>query len=198
MRVIGLTGGIGSGKSTAAKLLAELGAEVIDADKVGHEVLETDNLIQGQVVAAFGQSILNADGSIDRRKLGKMVFKDHATLSHLNRIMHPRIYRLIKTRLEQHRNHGTKIIVLEAPLLIEAGWTTMVDQVWVITADREIILARLEKAGMPREEALARMNSQMPDSERLKRADAAINNNYGIEELKEKIISLWWDIQFDT
>jgi len=198
MRVIGLTGGIGSGKSTVAKFLAELGMEIIDADKIGHEVLESDSYAQGQVLAAFGQSILNAEGFIDRRKLGKLVFADHAALSRLNRIMHPQIYRLIKARLRHYRKQGTELVVIDAPLLIEASWATMVDQVWVITADRDIILKRLEEAGLPRDEAMARIRSQPPDSERLKCADATINNDYSLEKLKQKVVSLWREMQFDT
>ena len=198
MRVIGLTGGIGSGKSTVARLLSEMGAEIIDADEIGHEVLESESQARGQVLAAFGHSILGADGSIDRRKLGKLVFSDRAALSRLNRIMHPRIFRLVKARLEQYRQQDADLVVIEAPLLIEAGWVTIVDRVWVITADRDIILARLEKAGVPREEAMARIRSQLPDKERLKRADVTINNDYGLEELKQKIANLWWDMQFDT
>jgi len=198
MKVIGLTGGIGSGKSTVAKYLAELGAVIIDADRIGHEVLESDSKARQQVVSAFGQQILTPDGQIDRKKLGRVVFKSHKALSRLNRIMHPRIYQAVKSRLENYRQQGADVVVIEAPLLIEASWATLVDEVWVTTAPQATVLKRLEKMGLSHNEAMSRIRSQLPARERVKLADVVINTDCSPDELKAKVGKLWQGLQFDT
>ena len=198
MKVIGLTGGIGSGKSTVAKYLAELGAVIIDADRIGHEVLESDSKARQQVVSAFGQQILTPDGQIDRKKLGRVVFKSHKALSRLNLIMHPRIYQAVKSRLENYRQQGADVVVIEAPLLIEASWATLVDEVWVTTAPQATVLKRLEKMGLSHNEAMSRIRSQLPARERVKLADVVINTDCSPDELKAKVGKLWQGLQFDT
>jgi len=198
VKIIGLTGGIGSGKSTVAGLLIELGAVIIDADKIGHEVLDSDSQAREQVIAAFGQRILNHDGSINRRELGRMVFADRNSLFRLNQIMHPLIYRVIKTKLEQYKEREIKVAVIDAPLLIEASWATMVDAVWVVTAIEANVLKRLEKTGLSCDEIMARIRSQLAESERIKMADAVINNDYSLDELKLKVNRLWQELQFDS
>lgn len=198
MKIIGLTGGIGSGKSTIASLLAGLGAVIIDADKIGHEVLDADIKAHKQVVAAFGKQILNPDGSVDRRELGKIVFADHKALSRLNRIMHPRIYRVVKAELEQYRKQGVKAVVIDAPLLIEASWATMVDSVWVVTATEANVIKRLEKTGLSRDETMLRIRSQLTESEHARVANVVIYNDYSPDELKQKVNKLWQGLQFDT
>jgi len=135
MKVIGLTGGIGSGKSTVSQFLAELGALILDADRVGHEALKPDTEVWRELVAAFGQQILTPDGNIDRAKLGDIVFGNPESLSQLNQIMHPRMYDTVKAQLEEYRRQGVDVVVLEAPLLIEAGWTSLVDEIWVTQAN---------------------------------------------------------------
>jgi dephospho-CoA kinase len=194
MKVIGLTGGIGSGKSTVSRFLAELGAIIIDADRIGHEVLETDGGAMQQVVAALGRKVLTPDGQIDRKKLGRLVFKSPEALSRLNRIMHLRIYRMVKAQLEQHQKQGAGVVVIEAPLLIEAGWTNMVDEVWVTVAPQATILKRLEQVGMSGTEAMARIGSQLPNEERNKYADVVIDTDCSLDELKIKISKLWLGI----
>jgi dephospho-CoA kinase len=191
MRVIGLTGGIGSGKSTVSRFLAELGAVIIDADKIGHQVLETDSEARRQVVVAFGKKVLTPEGHINRKKLGKLVFKEREALSRLNRIMHPRIYDAIKAQLEQHRKQGADMVVIEAPLLIEAGLATMVDEVWVTVAPQATVLERLEQVGMSGTEAMARIGSQLPAEERSKHADVVIDTDCSLDELKGKVSRLW-------
>jgi dephospho-CoA kinase len=198
MKIIGLAGGIGSGKSTIAGLLAGLGAVIIDADKIGHEVLDTDIKAHKQVVAAFGKQILNPDGSVDRRELGKIVFADRKALSRLNRIMHPQIYRVVKAELEQYKKQGVKAVVIDAPLLIEASWATMVDSVWVVTATETSVIKRLEKTGLSRDETMLRIRSQLTESERARIANVVINNDYSPDELKQKVNKLWQGLQFDT
>ena len=198
MKVIGLTGGIGSGKSRVAGFLAGLGVVIIDADKVGHEVLEGDGEARRQVIDTFGQNIIAPDGKIDRRKLGNIVFNSTEALSRLNRIMHPRISEVVKAQLGQYRRQGVDIVVIEAPLLIEAGWNMKVDEVWVTTAPRAAILKRLERLGLSRTEAMARIRSQLPDRKRVKHADVVINTDCSLDELKVKAGKLWQRLQFDT
>jgi len=199
MKVIGLTGGIGSGKSTVSGFLAELGAAILDADEVGHEALKPDTEIWRQVVATFGRQIVAPDGNIDRKKLGNIVFSDPKFLSRLNRIMHPPMYDMVKARLEEYRRQGTGVVVLEAPLLLEAGWAPLVDKVWVTTAAETTVLKRLkERSGMSQAESLARLRSQPSPAERVKHADVVIDTDCGLDELKTKVKELWQRLQLDT
>jgi dephospho-CoA kinase len=198
MKTIGLTGGIGCGKSTIAGLLAELGAIIIDADKIGHDLLGTDKQVRDQVVLAFNHRILSTDGSVNRKKLAKIVFTDYNALSRLNQIIHPMIYRVVKTQLGQYRDQESKVVVIEAPLLIEANWIKMVDAIWVVTATKANVLKRFEKTEISHEEIMARIHSQLTDDERIKMADVVIKNNYSFNELKLEVNRLWQDLQFDS
>ena len=192
MKVIGLTGGIGSGKSTVSRFLAELGAVIIDADKVGHEAFEPDTEVWREVVAAFGRQVLTPDGGINREKLGEIVFRDSESLSRLNQIMHPRMYDMVKAQLEGYRKQGVGVVVLEAPLLIEANWTPLVDEVWVTVATESTILGRLkEKLGLSELESLTRIYSQLPSEERIKHADITIDTDCDLDELKARVEELW-------
>ena len=195
MFVIGLTGNFGTGKTTVSQILAELGAVIIDADKLGHELLQPDAETYGEIVTAFGKSILKPNGEIDRNKLGKLVFADTAALNRLNRIVHPRIYEIAKRKIEEYRQAGTRIVVLEAALLIEADWTSLVDlvdQVWVTTAPEATIVRRLKsQRGLEEEQILARLQAQMPAGEKAKRADVVINTDCPLDELRKIVAGLW-------
>jgi len=192
MKVIGLTGGIGSGKSTVSQFLAELGVIIIDADKVGHEAFKPGTEAWREVVSAFGKQMVASDGTIDRKKLGTIVFGNHKARAKLNQIMHPRIYEAVKAQLAQYRRKGVSAVVLEATLLIEAGWTSLVDEVWVTTAAEATVLKRLkERVGLSEAESRARIRSQLPAEERLKHADVVIDTDCSFEELKEKVKELW-------
>ncbi len=192
MKVIGLTGGIGSGKSTVSQFFAELGAVVIDADRVGHEVFKPDTEVWREVVAAFGQQILAPDGNIDREKLGDIVFGNPESLLRLNQIMHPRIYEAVKARIENYQRQGVGVVVLEAPLLLEAGWTSLVDEVWVTLAPESTVLGRLkEKVGLSEQRALARIHSQISSEERMRCADVVIDTNCSLDELRARVGELW-------
>ncbi len=196
MKVIGLTGGIGSGKSTVAQFLVELGAVILDADKIGHEAFRPDSGGWREVVAAFGRQILAPDGNIDRKKLGEIVFGNPESLSQLNQIMHPRMYDMVKAQLEEYRRQGMRVAVLEASLLLEAGWTSLVDEVWVTTASESTVLKRLEeRTGLSQAESLARIRSQLPSAERARHADVVINTDCGLDELKSKVKELWQRLQ---
>ena len=192
MKTIGLTGGICSGKSTVARFLEDLGAVIIDADKIGHEALKPDTEVWHKVVDTFGRQVLTSGGSIDRRRLGEIVFGSSESLLKLNQITHPRIYQVAKTRLEDCRKRGANVAVLEAPLLLKAGWTSLVDEVWVTTASEAAVLRRLqERGGLSRTESLARIRSQMPVQEQTDCADVIIDTDCNLEELKARVEELW-------
>ncbi|HEY8516867.1 MAG TPA: dephospho-CoA kinase [Candidatus Binatia bacterium] len=193
MLVIGLVGGIGSGKSTAAAILAELGAEVINADLIGHEVYEPGKPGFDAIVAEFGPEVVGPDGRIDRKRLGSIVFADSAKLARLNAIVHPLIRAEIERRIERAREEGrVRAVVVEAAILLEAGWRSLVDQVWVICARRDDVVERLAaQRGMAEEEAAARMAKQMSDAERRAAADVVIDNDGSIDDLRARLTGLW-------
>ena len=192
MLVIGLTGGIGTGKSEAARQLEELGALIISADQVGHEAYTVNTEAWEQVVATFGNGILQDDKEIDRRKLGGIVFSDPSQLKKLNQIMHPRMARIVSDKIEAFRGQGVDTVVVEAALLFEAGWDSLVEEVWVTAASEEIIIGRLrERNGLSEEEAKKRINSQMDRMERIGRSDFVINNSGDMAELGTTIKELW-------
>jgi len=192
MKVIGLTGGIGSGKSTVSQFLAELGSVILDADKVGHEAFNPDAEAWCEVVAAFGEQILAPNCEIDREKLGAIVFKNPESLARLNQIMHPRMFEIVKAQLEDYRQQGVGVVILEAPLLVEAGWTSLVDEVWVTVVPEATVLGRIkERIGLSEEEALARIRSQLPSEERVKHADMVIDTDCALDEVKTKVKELW-------
>ena len=196
MKIIGLTGGIGSGKSTVAQFLAEMGAVILDADKVGHEALQPGTVPWREVVAAFSEQIVAPDGGIDRERLGKIVFENPEALSRLNRILHPWIYGVVEAQLGEYRREGADVVVLEVPLLLEAGWTPLVDEVWVTVASESTVIRRLkERTGFSESESLARIRTQLPAGERIKRADVVINNDGNLDELKAKVKELWSGLQ---
>ena len=194
MKIIGLTGGIGSGKSTVADILAGLGAVVIDTDKLDHEAFRHGTEAWRRVVAAFGEEILAENDEIDRRKLGEIVFADPAKRVQLDGIMHPAVHQLVLAQLEEHRRRGVAVVVLEVPLLFEGAsdLRPLLDEIWVTAAPEAAVLARLQaRNGMAREAALARIRSQMPVEEKRKRADVVIDNNGSFEELKDRVEAQW-------
>lgn len=202
MKVIGLTGGIASGKSTVSGFLKELGVVIIDADKIGHEVLKPDGDAWGEVVAAFGKVILAPDGNVDRKRLGEIVFADYEALACLNQIVHPRIYALVKAQIEEYRRQGVKVVVLEAPLLLEADRPSLadeVDEVWVTVAPEATVIKRLKgKLGLSEAQSLARIRSQLPSKERVKQADVVIDTDCRLDELKARVKELWQRLALDT
>ena len=192
MIVIGLTGGIGSGKSTVSQLLADLGAYVLDADKVGHLAYEPNTQTWREVLDTFGDDLAQENGEIDRRKLGGIVFGDPSAMKKLTDIMWPRIYDMVGERIEEQKKLGTKMMVVEAAVLLEAEWTPLVDQVWVTVSSEESVIRRLqERNGMTEEQTRSRMNSQMSSEERKKHADVVIHNDSGLEELKAAVEEQW-------
>ncbi len=192
MLVIGLTGGIGSGKSTVGKILADLGAAVVNGDELSREVLSPHTEAWNDVVVAFGKGILLPDGSIDRKKLAEVVFTDSSSLANLNSIMLPRMFEVFKRRLEQWRRQGVKVVVLEAAVLIESGWVSVVDQIWVVRASRKGVEERMRRKGVFSEaQVQARMRSQLTAEELVKHADVVIENDGSINELRTRVGVLW-------
>ncbi len=193
MTVIGLTGGIGSGKSTVAALFAEHGARVIDADKIGHDVYRPGTPGWEQVVAVFGRTIVAPDGSIDRAALGRRVFADPAALATLNQIVHPLIGLEIQTRLEAARQaDDRRPVVIEAALLLDAGWRSLADVVVVVVAPRAAVIERVERQrGLTAADIETRMAAQIGDEQRRALADIVIENGGTLDDLRATVHAVW-------
>jgi dephospho-CoA kinase len=195
MRTIGLTGGIGSGKSTVAQLLGARGAAFVSADLVGHRSYRKGTPTYERLVEAFGDEIIGADGEIDRQKLGRRVFADPEERRRLNDIVWPAMAEMMARDLDEFRAKGTQVTVLEAAILLEAGWQWLVDEVWVVVATTQTAIGRLEAAGMDREHAEARIRSQLSNEERIFQADVVIENNGSTAELEKTVEALWDQLQ---
>lgn len=193
MLTIGLTGGIGTGKSVVAKMLAELGATVLDADKVGHEIYLPGARAYDEVVATFGKKILAPDGTIDRKLLGPIVFADPAALKRLNAIVHPKMFeRMREIVVEIHERGNRSPIVIEAAILIEANWGPLFDEIWLVTASRDNVIHRIERdRGLKPEQTEARIRAQLPDDERRKHATLVIENNGTLDDLRATVAGIW-------
>lgn len=193
MLTIGLTGGIGSGKSTVSKMLAELGAPILDADKIAHTTYAPGGSGYKDVVAAFGDKILAADGSVDRAKLGPIVFSDPSQLQRLTSIVWPRTFERIRELVAELRQKGeTRPIVVEAAILIEANWQSMCDEIWLVRASKERVIERIERdRGMKPEQTEARIRAQLSDHERVRHANLVIENEDSLNELREVVTRVW-------
>lgn len=192
MLVIGLTGSIGTGKSEVASRLRALGAAMINADQVGHEAYAPGSESWKEVVDTFGEGILQPNGEIDRRKLGDIVFSDAGQLAKLNRIMHPRMARMVADRVERLRSQAVEVVVVEAALLFEAGWDSLVDEVWVTDSPVDAVVRRLgSRNRLDEAEVKKRIAAQMERRERLARADVVVDNSGDIAALGETVNSLW-------
>jgi dephospho-CoA kinase len=177
MMLIGLTGGVATGKSTVARMFKECGAVVIDADELAREVVQPGKPAWREIVRAFGRDILNSDRTIDRHALGAIVFHDKKKLRRLERIIHPRVaHEQIRLTKQAAKKDPKAIVIYDVPLLFEAGIDKRVDQIIVVTADRETQIARLKKRnGLTRAEALRRIKSQIPLAKKARMADIVIN-----------------------
>jgi len=192
---IGLTGGIGSGKSEASDTLRELGALVIDADIVGHETYRNGQPAWDEIVEAFGDDVIGSNGEIDRRELGKVVFDDPGSLKRLTNIVWPKIRESLKDRMAGERDGGeTNVLVVEAAVLFEAGWENLFDEIWVVTAPEKDVLERLEsQRNQKPEQTRARVRAQMTNDEREKRADVMVRNDEDRAALAATVKQLWTD-----
>ena len=195
MLTIGLTGGIGSGKSTVAKILAEFGAPIIDADKVAHTTYAPGGAAYAAVVDAFGAEIVAPDRTIDRKKLGAIVFGNPDRLNKLTSIVWPATFQSIRKNLSDLRASGAKTpVIVEAAILIEANWQSLCDEIWLVRATRQAVIDRIERQrGLKPAETEARIRAQLSDDERAKHASLVIDNNGSLDELREVLNGIWLD-----
>ena len=192
MFVIGLTGGIGTGKTEVTHVLRELGAVVIESDKVAHLSHRPGTDAYEDIVDQFGREILDESGVIDRAKLGGLIFAVPELRIHLEMIVWPAARSWIEERLIQEKERGTKIVVIEVPKLFEAGWDDLADAVWTIEAPSDLIAQRLNiRSNLGEAEKNARVKAQITSGERAERADLLIENTAKLADLREQITNLW-------
>ncbi len=200
MILIGLTGGVATGKSTAAKMFHKCGAVVIDADELAREVVQPNKPAWREIVCRFGKSVLNTDKTINRQVLGQLVFHDRRKLKQLERIIHPRVAReQIRLTREAARRSPHAVVVYDVPLLYEAGIDKRVDKTIVVTADQNTQIARLKKRnGLTRAEALRRIRSQMPLVMKRRRADHVLNGTIPIKRLSRLVAQTFQQLQLEA
>lgn len=192
MLVIGLTGGIASGKSTVARLLVEHGAVVVDADTLGHRAYASDQPAFARVVAAFGPEVVGADGEIDRKALAGKVFGDVQALARLTGIVWPEILALAKSAIATAARDGAAVVVLEAAVLIEAGWQSEVDEVWAVTVPEQLAVERARaRDGVDAEAVRARLAAQLPNEARAAKARVVIDNAGPRQALAARVRQEW-------
>ena len=188
MRVIGLTGGIASGKTTVSNLFKISGVTVIDADLVARQVVEKGTVGLSALVNRFGEAILNTDGTLNRTELGTRMFSEEEIRSKVNDILQPLIRQEIISRMQAYKDQGKTLIVLDVPLLFEMHYENLCDDIIVVAVSVETQIARMEKRnGYTRQEALERIQSQMPLEEKVKRATIVWSNEGTLQELEQKV-----------
>jgi dephospho-CoA kinase len=199
MILVGLTGGVATGKSTVAKMFRRCGAIVIDADQLARTVVQPGKPAWREIVRAFGRGILNRDRTIDRHALGTIVFHDKKKLRRLERIIHPRVAREQTRSANQAAKKDPKAIVIyDVPLLFEAGIDTRMDQIIVVTADREAQIARLKKRnGLSRAEALRRIRNQMPLAKKCNLADYVLDGTKNRKQLAKDVSKIFKNLHLN-
>ncbi len=196
MKIIGLTGGIASGKSMVASILKDRGATVIDADQLARRVVEPGTGAYREIVETFGSRILLPDGGIDRKALGAIVFSDAEARKRLERITHPAIRKLAEQMLEAERLKGTEIVFYMVPLLLEAGLASTVDEIWIVYADDDTQMERLMKRDLiGEEEARRKIAAQMPMDEKIRFGHKIIDNTGTPEETRIIVMDLWRELK---
>ncbi|MBI3780779.1 MAG: dephospho-CoA kinase [candidate division NC10 bacterium] len=199
MLVVGLTGGICSGKSTVAAMFERLGAVVIDADRVAHELQAPGQPLFRAIVSAFGRQIVGEDGRIDRRRLGAIVFSDHKARARLQEILHPAIVEECERRIQQARASGAAVCLLDAALLIESGRHARFDRMVLVEASEAVQLERLiARMGLSREEAMQRIRSQMPPEEKRRHAKFVIENGGSLNETERQVRAVWEQLRIQS
>ena len=193
MLLVGLTGGIGSGKSTVAGMLQQRGAVILDADVFAREAVRAGTDGFAAVVRRFGEGVVAPDGELDRRGLAAIVFADHDALSDLEAIVHPEVRRMIADGIQEHLDEE-RVVVLVNPLLIEMGTHRDCDVVVVVSASPETQIARSVARGMDEDDVRARFAAQLPIDERAAVADVLLDNEGTLEELEAEVDVLWRDL----
>lgn len=193
--VVGLTGGIVGGKSTVALMFRDLGANIIDADKLGHSVILPYKPAWKKIVKLFGKDILRKDLTIDREKLGQTVFKNQILLKKLNEITHPEIIKIIKKEIISAKNNThsqQKILMIDAALIYETKIDRFMDKIIVVYIDKKEQIKRLmRRNNFSKDEASQRIESQMPMKEKVKKADYVIDNNNSLDKTKKQVVKIW-------
>ncbi len=193
--VVGITGGVATGKTTVARMFEDLGAERVSADEIVHELLRPGSDVSRLVVEDFGPDIL-VDGEIDRGKLGEVVFRDASKRNRLEEIVHPRVMAEISRQIDVFRREGSGVLVVEIPLLIEVGATSLVDKVLLASAEQDAQIDRLQRRyNISWRDALLRMRAQLPMEEKAKHADWVISTEGTLRTTKRRVERLWSDIQ---
>lgn len=184
--LIGLTGGIGCGKTEVAKIFQQLGAKIIDADAIGKAVVETKPAVLQEIVETFGKRFVNTDGTLKRKELGNFVFTNEEKKKQLNQIVHPHLLKSVKHEIEAARNAGHKIIIVDAALIYETGLEKIFDKVIVVNSDMELRMERIRRRDhLTDAEILHRIQSQMPLEEKVSRADIVITNDGSLHSLHD-------------
>lgn len=193
MQIIGLTGGIGTGKTEVASILQELGAVVIHVDRLGHEAYKPGTEVWKELIETFGQELVGPTGEIDRKLLGKMVFADRKARTKLESIVWPRIGELLRKRINDLSTKKTDTIVLEAALLIEAGWHTLVDEIWITCSTKDLVAERLRSRNpdLSNEEIVERVNSQSSFKDKVNLVNVVVNNTATLADLRAQVKTLW-------
>ncbi|WP_297584940.1 dephospho-CoA kinase [uncultured Lactobacillus sp.] len=192
---LGLTGGIASGKSTADEFFKKKKIPIIDSDLIAHQIMEIGQNGYKAVIDYFGTDILNKDQTINRRKLGGIVFNDKVKLKKLNELTHPLVHQEIKQQMAQYRANQEKLVVIDVPLLFESGFESLCNGILVISITPELQIERLMKRNdFTKKEAIARINNQMPLSEKEKRATYVVANTGTIDDLEKKLSDLLQEI----
>ena len=188
MKVIGLTGGSGSGKTTAAGFIREMGIKVVDADSIARDITVKGSPAIGRLVDAFGSGILLSDGNLDRKSMADRIFSDPKSRAILESIVTEGVIEKIKSVIEEERAAGIPVLVIDAPTLFETGADALCDKVWLVTASEAVRLKRLSKRdGISEKSLKARINGQLSEEEKASRSDVVIENDGTAEELKEKV-----------
>jgi dephospho-CoA kinase len=192
VRIVGLTGGIGSGKSEVSRVLRELGAPVIDADALTHQCQEPGQQVWREIWAHYGWSIIGPDGQLLRRKLGQRIFRDTSEREYLNRLVHPAVRQMIQEHINRQRALGQPLVVLDIPLLLEGEWRDGVDEIWVVYSHPDQQLDRVvHRDQIGPEEAQRRIRAQMPLADKIHFADHVIDNQGSLSSLREQVKQLW-------
>ena len=197
MVIVGLTGSFGTGKSTVGKIFAQFGARVIDADKIVHKITRPKTLTYRKIVNNFGRDILKKNNFIDRKKLGVKVFSSKVDLRRLCRIIHPPVINEIKRNINQIKKSNPRaIVVIDAPLLLEANLQELVDKLIVVKTTHATQIARcIKKWGFSKSEVLKRIKSQLPLREKVKLADYVVDNNLSLSYTKTQVKDIWKELK---
>ena len=198
MKLIGVAGGIASGKTMITDYLASLGAPIVDADVISRRVTATGSPVLQEIAAAFGEEYLDGQGGLLRKKLGELIFHDQEARLRLNQITHPHITRITREELQAHEDAGAAAAIYSAPLLLEGAHRSMTDEIWLVALDPgEQIRRLMARDGITEEAALARLRSQSSLEEKMARADKVIDNNGAPEEAKAQAKALWEEVLAD-